>query len=49
MVVIMLYTLHYLESSNTFWSQVKGNLNFTNECSVQLILLLCQSQMNIPI
>ena len=34
----MLHTLHYQESSNTlFWSQVKSNLNFTNECNVKLI------------
>ena len=47
MVVIM---LQYQVSSNTlFWSQVKSYLNFTNECNVQLILLLCYAKINIPI
>ena len=50
MVAIMLHTLHYQESSNTlFWSQVKSNLNFTYECNIQLILLLCYTKINIPI
>ena len=50
MVVILLHTLHYQESSNTlFWSQVKSNLNFNNECNVKLILLLCYAKINIPI
>ena len=50
MVVIMLHTLHYQDSSNTlFWSQVKSNLNFTNECNVHLILLLGYAKINIPI
>ena len=43
----MLHTLHYQESSNTlFWSQVKSNVNFTNECNVQIILLLCYVKIN---
>ena len=46
----MLHTLQYQVSSNTLlWSQVKSNLNFTNECNVQLILLLCYAKTNIPI
>ena len=50
MVVVMLHTLQYQVSSNTLiWSQVKSNLNFTNECNVQLILLLCYAKVNIPI
>ena len=50
MVVIMLHTLHYQGSSNAlFWSQVKSNLNFTNACNVQLILLLCYAKINNPI
>ena len=37
-------------SSNTlFWSPVKGNINFTNVCNVQLILLLCYAIINITI
>ena len=36
----MLHTLQYQVSSNTvFWSQIKSNLNFTNECNVQLIFI----------
>ena len=46
----MLHALQYQLSSNTlFWSQVKSNLNFTNECNVQLILLLCYAKINILI
>ena len=50
MIVIMLHTLQYQVSSDIlFWSQVKSNLNFTNECTVQLILLVCYTKINIPI